>query len=163
MLSDGLRLGHVATSPRSGLLFLEPLRRLALLAAAAAAAAAAAGAGDGDERAAGVGSAAGLAPPPVLLGYLALLRETDTAAAEFTPMAEGASSPLHQIEIEVSCCQHGALCSPPQLGEDTSVPISPPISAPELPLLALISEQLAPLSRPGTPPARRAYTRKMIL
>ena len=38
-LSDGLRLGPGPAAPRSGLIFLEPLRRLVLLSAAAAAAA----------------------------------------------------------------------------------------------------------------------------
>ena len=157
---------------RSGLLFLEPLRRLALLAAASAAATAAASAAATAASASSAATAAAsaataaatddsavpmttaaaeqeqeeaVAPPP-LQGYVALLRGTNTAAAEYTPLAEEA---LSEACSDAACCHRAAPPHPPP-GVAGYPPLRPPVAG-YLPLPALLSVALGPLTRRGAP------------
>ena len=114
------------------------------------------------------------AAPPPLQSYVALLRGTNTAAAEFTPLAEEALSQvltevrtrtltltltialtltltltLREACSDAACC-HSAAPPHPPLGVAGYPPLLPPVAG-YPPLLALLAVQLGPLTRRDAP------------
>ena len=162
-LSEGLRLGPGPAAPRSGLIFLEPLRRLALLSAAAAAAAtwsleatsqavaqvpACATVVTGGT-AAPLG-AAEASPEPSwaepLLSCVAILRQTNVTTAEFLPIAPAA---LHEVVSEARCCFRVVVADASAGAQQASAGA---VEAMSSSLLRLLYRELAPLLRPDAPP-----------